>query len=113
LERIKKNSYIKPFDDELYDFIDGVGGIMAQIMLGQLPVEPYKNKMKHHHNFQKNADELIFLCPKCNTCWEYVHEGWRQRAMKGSVSNEKRTKVNYYDDFPRMGKTEKICSRCI
>tara|TARA_R110000824_G_scaffold98780_7_gene235532 strand:+ start:2195 stop:2524 length:330 start_codon:yes stop_codon:yes gene_type:complete len=109
VERVKKKSYIQPFDDELYDFIDGVGGIMAQIMLGQLPTEPHRNKMKHHHNFQKNADELIFLCPKCNTCWEYVYEGWRHQP----VNNEKRVKVNHYDDFPRMGKTEKICTRCI
>ena len=81
-------------------------------MLGQLPHNA-NCKMKHQHNYQKDADGYIYVCPECNKCWEFVHEGWKQRSMKGKISNKKITKINYYDDFPRMGKTEKICQNCL
>ena len=84
--------------------------ILGDIMLGiNKPTTVRKDT-----NYQKNADGFIYLCPKCDTCWEWVHEGWKQRQLKGqNISCDKITRVNFYDDFPKMGKTKKICKKCL
>jgi len=75
--------------------------IMTSVMLGNSFVGT--KEKKEVTNYQKNADDYIFLCPECNTAWECI-EGWK---------GKQRTKVlHLYYDFPIYGRTEKICENC-
>ena len=76
--------------------------IMSSVMLGEAMVKI--KERKELTNYQKNADEYIFLCPKCDSVWE-VLLGWK---------GKQRTKVlHYYYDFPKYGRIEKKCEICV
>ena len=47
-------------------------------------------------------DNGMRLCPECNVVWETFYNNYY-------VDKE----VNYYPDFPRIGKPEKVCPKCL
>ena len=54
-----------------------------------------------YHLGQRNVDKNIRICPFCENLWEkfYVQKGSKWESYgKGSI--------------PRIGKTEKICTKC-
>ena len=54
-----------------------------------------------YETWNKKRDSGMKLCPKCNSVWETFYN-----------NNYGDKDVNYYPDFPRIGKPEKVCPKC-
>lgn len=58
-----------------------------------------KTKSRNGYTWSnKMADDVLKYCTKCNLVWEYVQYKEKQ--------------VNYYEDFPTLGKERKECDKC-
>jgi hypothetical protein len=53
----------------------------------------------------RRADKFIFYCTKCKTVWE-------DNTRVGGDSKTK-SKINWYQDFPKYGKQKKCCPKCL
>jgi len=55
----------------------------------------------NHEAGHTKRDNGMRLCPECNLVWETFYN-----------NNYGDKDVNYYPDFPRIGKPEKVCPKC-
>jgi len=60
------------------------------------PVERIDSRNKYQKDSEQ-ADEDIYVCPKCGICWE---------------KNALLEKTFYYEDFPTYRKERKVCPKC-
>ena len=56
----------------------------------------------------RKADKEIKYCPECNKCWQIDWETSRSNYHRENNI----VLCNYYGDFPKYGKEEKICDCC-
>lgn len=58
---------------------------------------------KLHAWDSKRTDNKLKLCTSCKLVWE---------TYRGTLNNETVEKYYYYNDFPTIGKTRKVCPKC-
>ena len=58
---------------------------------------------KLHSWDSKRTDNKLKVCTSCKLVWE---------TYRGTLNNKTIKKYNYYNDFPTIGKTRKLCPKC-